>query len=50
MLRGLSSQHQVRIKTEALFDDMDFSEQLVRARFEESNNDLFRKIMGHIKH
>ncbi|GMQ05877.1 hypothetical protein CsSME_00050710 [Camellia sinensis var. sinensis] len=44
--RALNSQHQVRVETESLFDGMDFSEPLTRARFEELNNDLFRKTMG----
>ncbi|KAL0452400.1 UNVERIFIED_CONTAM: Luminal-binding protein 4 [Sesamum latifolium] len=44
--RSLSSQHQVRVEIESLFDGVDFSEPLTRARFEELNNDLFRKTMG----
>ncbi|CAL4948919.1 unnamed protein product [Urochloa decumbens] len=47
--RALSSQHQVRVEVEALFDGVDFSEQLTRARFEELNNDLFRKTMVPVK-
>ena len=47
--RTLSNQHQVRVEIEALFDGMDFSEPLTRARFEELNNDLFRKTMGPVK-
>ncbi|GMH19760.1 hypothetical protein Nepgr_021601 [Nepenthes gracilis] len=47
--RALSSQHQVRVEIESLFDGTDFSEPLTRARFEELNNDLFRKTMGPIK-
>uniref|UniRef100_A0A3Q7HX02 Glucose-regulated protein 78 n=1 Tax=Solanum lycopersicum TaxID=4081 RepID=A0A3Q7HX02_SOLLC len=47
--RSLSSQHQVRVEIESLFDGTDFSEPLTRARFEELNNDLFRKTMGPVK-
>ncbi|EXC17991.1 Luminal-binding protein 5 [Morus notabilis] len=44
--RALSSQHQVRVEIESLFDGIDFSEPLTRARFEELNMDLFKKTMG----
>ncbi len=47
--RALSSQHQVRVEIESLHDGLDFSEPLTRARFEELNNDLFRKTMGPVK-
>ncbi|XP_075485037.1 luminal-binding protein 5-like isoform X2 [Primulina tabacum] len=47
--RALSNQHQVRVEIESLFDGMDFSEPLTRARFEELNNDLFKKTMGPVK-
>ncbi|KAJ4828428.1 Luminal-binding protein 5 [Turnera subulata] len=47
--RALSSQHQVRLEIESLFDGVDFSEPLTRARFEELNADLFRKTMGPVK-
>ncbi|CAM6023217.1 unnamed protein product [Sphagnum balticum] len=47
--RALSNQHQVRVEIESLFDGIDFSEPLTRARFEELNNDLFRKTMGPVK-
>ncbi|XP_009592769.1 luminal-binding protein 5-like [Nicotiana tabacum] len=47
--RALSSQHQVRVEIESLFEGVDFSEPLTRARFEELNNDLFRKTMGPVK-
>ena len=40
--RALSSQHQARIEIESLFDGIDFSETLTRAKFEELNNDLFK--------
>ncbi|KAH0658475.1 hypothetical protein KY289_027223 [Solanum tuberosum] len=46
---SLSSQHQVRVEIESLFDGVDFSEPLTCARFEELNNDLFRKTMGPLK-
>ena len=47
--RSLSNQHQVRVEIESLHDGLDFSEPLTRARFEELNNDLFRKTMGPVK-
>ncbi|GKU97713.1 hypothetical protein SLEP1_g10820 [Rubroshorea leprosula] len=47
--RALSSQHQVRVEIEALFDGIDFSEPLTRARFEELNADLFKKTLGPVK-
>merc|ERR1712205_382 len=47
--RVLSNQHQVRVEIEGLYDGIDFSEPLTRARFEELNNDLFRKTMGPVK-
>merc|ERR1711972_870551 len=43
--RTLSTAHQARVEIEALFDGVDFSETLTRARFEELNMDLFRKTM-----
>lgn len=47
--RALSNQHQVRVEIESIFDGVDLSEPLTRARFEELNNDLFRKTMGPVK-
>ncbi|GAA0183939.1 Hsp70 family chaperone [Lithospermum erythrorhizon] len=47
--RALSSQHQVRVEIESLFDGIDFSESLTRARFEELNADLFRKTLLPVK-
>ncbi|KAK2981759.1 hypothetical protein RJ640_006011, partial [Escallonia rubra] len=47
--RALSNQHQVRVEIEALFEGIDFSETLTRARFEELNMDLFKKIMRPVK-
>ncbi len=35
--RALSSQHQVRVEVEALYQGADFSETLTRAKFEELN-------------
>merc|ERR1719361_720946 len=43
--RALSSTHQARVEIEALFDGVDFSETLTRAKFEELNMDLFRSTM-----
>ncbi|CAJ0962167.1 unnamed protein product, partial [Mesorhabditis belari] len=40
--RALSTQHQVKVEVESLFDGEDFSETLTRAKFEELNMDLFR--------
>merc|ERR1711992_28919 len=44
--RALSSQQQARLEIEELADGYDLSETLTRARFEELNNDLFKKTMG----
>merc|ERR1712046_183651 len=46
---ALSSTHQARIEIEALYDGVDFSETLTRARFEEINNDLFKNTLGPVK-
>ncbi|CAO3646646.1 unnamed protein product [Cunninghamella echinulata] len=43
--RALSSQKSVRIEIESFFKGKDFSETLSRAKFEELNNDLFRKTL-----
>merc|ERR1712232_661329 len=47
--RALSATHQARIEIEALFDGIDFTEILTRARFEEINNELFKKTLGPVK-
>merc|ERR1711964_631715 len=47
--RALSSTHQARVEIEALYDGVDFSETLTRARFEELNNDLFKNTLGPVK-
>jgi len=44
--RVLSTQHSARLEVEALYDGIDFSEQLTRARFEDLNIDLFKKTLG----
>merc|ERR1711959_4766 len=44
--RSLSSTAAARIEIEALFDGVDFTETLTRARFEELNMDLFKKTLG----
>ena len=44
--RALSSAHQARVEIESLYDGVDFSETLTRARFEELNIDLFKKTLG----
>ncbi|RHZ75893.1 hypothetical protein Glove_208g69 [Diversispora epigaea] len=43
--RTLSSQMSTRIDIESFHDGKDFSETLTRAKFEELNNDLFRKTL-----
>ncbi|XWS58163.1 hypothetical protein CRYUN_Cryun08bG0011400 [Craigia yunnanensis] len=40
---------QIRVEVESLFDGVDFSEPLTRARFEELNMDLFKKTLGPVK-
>jgi len=47
--RALSSATQVKIEIENFADGLDFSETLTRARFEELNNDLFRKTLEPLK-
>jgi len=47
--RALSSQHQARIEIESLYDGIDFSETLTRAKFEELNNDLFKSTLEPVK-
>jgi heat shock protein 5 len=44
--RALSSTHEVKIEIENFFDGTDFSDTLTRAKFEELNNDLFKKTLG----
>jgi len=43
--RQLSHQHQAKIEIEAFHDGEDFMETLTRAKFEELNNDLFKKTL-----
>merc|ERR1712072_1502048 len=47
--RALSSQHQVRVEIEGLAEGVDLSEPLTRARFEELNNNLFKKTLSPVK-
>eukprot|EP01134_Creolimax_fragrantissima_P001155 CFRG1155T1 len=47
--RALSSQHQARLEIESLFEGVDFSETLTRAKFEELNNDLFKSTLDPVK-
>ena len=47
--RALSSQHQVRLEIDDLVAGFDFSETLTRARFEELNNDLFKKTLAPVE-
>merc|ERR1712164_137766 len=42
-------QHQVRVEIEGLAEGVDLSEPLTRARFEELNNDLFKKTLAPVK-
>jgi endoplasmic reticulum chaperone BiP len=44
--RALSSQQQARMEIEDLAEGFDLSETLTRARFEELNNDLFKKTLS----
>merc|ERR1712023_270973 len=44
-----SSTHQARVEIEALYDGLDLSETLTRARFEEINADLFKNTLGPVK-
>lgn len=44
--RALSTTHEVKLEIENLFDGIDFSETLTRARFEDLNSDLFKNTMG----
>ena len=43
--RTLSSQMSTKIEIESFFDGNDYSETLTRAKFEELNNDLFKKTL-----
>jgi heat shock protein 5 len=43
--RALSTQHEVKVEIESLVDGQDFSERLTRAKFEELNIDLFKKVL-----
>merc|ERR1712151_437003 len=47
--RALSSTHEVKLEIENFFDGTDFSEVLTRAKFEELNNDLFKKTLGPVQ-
>ena len=47
--RTLSSASQVKIEIESLTQGIDFSETLTKARFEDINNDLFRKTLEPLK-
>nr|CAI39094.1 ER-type hsp70 [Paramecium tetraurelia] len=44
--RALSATHETKIEIEDLVDGLDFNEVLTRAKFEELNNDLFKKTTG----
>jgi heat shock protein 5 len=44
--RALSNQPQARVEIEGLYEGIDLSESLTRARFEELNLDLFKKTLG----
>jgi heat shock protein 5 len=47
--RALSNTHEAKVEVEGLIDGQDFSETLTRARFEELNNDLFKKTLGPVQ-
>ncbi|KAK6943794.1 Heat shock protein 70 family [Dillenia turbinata] len=47
--RILSSGYEVRVEIESLFDGVEFSELLTRAKFEELNMELFKKTLKPVK-
>ncbi|KAG5189984.1 molecular chaperones GRP78/BiP/KAR2, HSP70 superfamily [Tribonema minus] len=47
--RVLSTQPQARVEIDGLYEGVDFSETLTRARFEELNADLFKKTLGPVQ-
>ncbi|KAL2134157.1 hypothetical protein VTI74DRAFT_919 [Chaetomium olivicolor] len=47
--RTLSSQLSTRIEIESLFNGIDFSETLTRAKFEQLNMELFKKTLGPVE-
>ena len=47
--RALSSAHQTKLEVESLYDGIDFSETLTRAKFEELNIDLFKSTMKPVR-
>ena len=47
--RALSSTHESKIEIESLYEGLDFSEVLTRARFEELNSDLFKNTLGPVQ-
>jgi len=47
--RQLSTQHQAKIEIEAFHDGEDLIETLTRAKFEELNNDLFKKTLAPVE-
>jgi heat shock protein 5 len=47
--RALSNTHEAKLEVEGLIDGVDFTEILTRARFEELNNDLFKKTLGPVQ-
>jgi endoplasmic reticulum chaperone BiP len=46
--RALSSQHQTRIEIESIYDGIDFSETLTRAKFEELNMVRYQGVQVYI--
>ncbi|KAJ2234199.1 ATPase with role in protein import into the ER [Coemansia sp. RSA 1722] len=47
--RTLSSQMSVRVEIESLYDGEDFSETITRAKFEELNNNMFKRTLKPVK-
>jgi heat shock protein 5 len=47
--RALSNTHEAKLEVEGLIDGEDFTDLLTRARFEELNNDLFKKTLGPVQ-
>merc|ERR1719284_839953 len=48
-MRTLSSQQKARLEIESLYDGIDFSQTLTRARFEDLCLDLFKKTLGPVE-
>jgi len=47
--RALSNTPETKLEIENLYEGLDFSEVMTRARFEELNSDLFKKTLGPVQ-